>query len=219
MKRSEKTPDYLKRVGKKFLKENGDGDEFFRKMTELVKIGEPSPGRFSVDLNGDTQWFDAMYCKSGDAIIVFRENRTEKNTEKRVREDAHFIDQIVETTPDIIYVMDLNTLQVIYTNRQIAVELGYTKQQISWMKNPLIELMWEEDIPAFKEHLKKMKTLTSDDKVLEIEYRLKDSKGNIKWFCDRNTVFKRDSRKIPVEKLGFSQNITDRKEQEDPNTN
>ena len=154
--------------------------------------------------------------KSGDAIIVFRENnRTEKKLpEKRIGDDAHFIDQIVETTPDIIYVMDLNTLQVIYTNRQIAVELGYTKQQISWMKNPLIELMWKEDIPAFKEHLKKIKTLTSDDKVLEIEYRLKDYKGNIKWFCDRNTVFKRDSRNIPIEKLGFSQNITHRKEQE-----
>ena len=42
-----------------------------------------------------------------------------------------------------------------------------------------------------------------------------DAKGNIKWFCDRSTVFKRDSRKVPVEKLGFSQDITARKEQEE----
>ena len=41
-----KTPDHLKRLGKKFLKENGDGDEFFRKMAELVKAGEPSRADF-----------------------------------------------------------------------------------------------------------------------------------------------------------------------------
>ena len=111
--------------------------------------------------------------------------------------------------------MDLNTLQIIYTNRQIAAELGYSKQQIDHMKNPLIDIMYEEDMPVFIEHLKKFKASGSEHQVMEIEYRLKDARGDIKWFCDRNTVFKRNSRNVPVEKLGFSQDITPRKEQEE----
>ena len=210
-----KCPGYMKRVGKKFLSENGTDHELFKKMKEVVESGKPSHGTFSSEIDGDTQWFDARYVKSGNAIIVYRENITKKKlSEQSIRNNAHFINQIVETSPEIIYIMDLNTLQTIYTNRQIAVDLGYTKKQIALMKNPLMDIMWEEDIPAFKEHLEKIKTLTSDGNVLEIEYRLKDGKGNITWICDRNTVFKRNNRGIPVEKLGFSQNITLRKTQE-----
>jgi PAS domain-containing protein len=50
--------------------------------------------------------------------------------------------------------------------------------------------------------------------VVEIEYRLKNAGGGYNWYCDRNSVFRRDSRNIPVEKIGISQNITARKEQE-----
>ena len=207
-----KAPGYLKRVGKKFLTENGNTNDLFKKIAELAESGKPSQGIASVDLSDSSQWFDVKFVKYGDAIIVFKENITKKKlTEKSIREDAHFIHQIVETSPDVIYIMDLNTLQVIYTNRQIAAQLGYTKQQIDHMKNPLMDIMYEEDIPSFEEHLKKIKTLGSDDKVMEIEYRLKDINGNVKWFCDRNTVFKRNSQKVPVEKLGFSQDITTEK--------
>jgi PAS domain S-box-containing protein len=211
-----KTPGYLRRVGKKFLIENGGCKELVEKMAGIIESGQPSRGESSGELTNSAQCFDVKYIKYGDGIIIFRENITKKKlAEGSLREDAHFIDQIVETSPDIIYIMDLNTLQVIYTNRQIAVELGYTKPQIDQMKNPLIDIMYEEDMPPFIEHLQKIKTSGSDHKVMEIEYRLKDAKGNIRWFCDRNTVFKRNSHNSPVEKLGFSQDTTIRKEQEE----
>ncbi|RYF96951.1 MAG: PAS domain S-box protein [Chitinophagaceae bacterium] len=138
-----------------------------------------------------------------------------KKLRAQLREDAHFIEQIADTTPDIIYILDLNTFQVIYTNRQVAADLGYTREQIAAFKNPVLDLIHEDDRPAMMEHLKKMKTVRTDDKVLEIEYRMRNANGRVTWFCDRNTVFKRDQRGQPVEKLGFSQNITERKEQEE----
>ena len=134
---------------------------------------------------------------------------------EKMKEDAHFIGQMLDTTADIIYIMDLNTYQTIYTNRRVADDLGYTKAQIAAMKNPILDLMHEEDLMPMMEHLKKMKTLASDDTVLEIEYRLKNPKEGYSWFCDRNTVFKRNHKKIPVEKIGICQNITLKKKQED----
>jgi PAS domain S-box-containing protein len=149
------------------------------------------------------------------SCLVSKDVSESKRLKELMRDNAHFISQIVDTTPDIIYLMDLNTYQVIYTNRQIAAQLGYTKQQIAAMKNPVLELIHEDDLPAMIAHLDKMKTLTSDDKVVEIEYRMKKPDGSIAWYCDRNTVFKRNARRVPVEKIGFSQNITERKEQEE----
>ncbi len=155
-------------------------------------------------------------------IVLFNEIEDIKNAKEqlkektnRVKEDTHFIGQIVETTPDIIFIMDLNTFQIIYANRQVAADLGYTKQQIAAMKNPVLDIMHEEDLPAMIEHLRKMKTISTDDKVLEIQYRLKNADEGYSWFCDRNTVFKRNSKKVPVEKIGICQNITTRKKEEE----
>src|SRR5688572_30525306 len=210
-----KATGYVKKVGKKFLSENGNGQELFKKMAEVAGSDMPSGEIAPTVLSDGAPWFDVKLVKYGDAVIVFKENTTKKKLEQTSREDAHFIDQIVETSPDVIYIMDLNTQQVIYTNRQIAVQLGYTRQQVELMKNPVLDIMYEEDIPVFKEHLKKIKTLGSDHTVIEVEYRLRNAKGDIKWFCDRNTVFKRNSQNVPVEKLGFCQDITARKEQEE----
>jgi len=203
------------RLGKKFL--NGTHDPgLFQKIADLVNTGQPVQSTLAVESNGSSQWFETNYIKFGDGIILFRANASKKNLlEFRTEDDAHFIEHIVDTSPDIISIMDINTLQVVYTNRQIAVELGYKKHQVDMMKNPLIDIMYEEDIPVFRKHLEKIKALTSDDKILEIEYRLVNANGEITWFCDRNAVFKRNKRKIPVEKIGFSHNITDRKLQEE----
>lgn len=139
----------------------------------------------------------------------------QKKYETRAKEHAHFIQQVAGISRDIIYVMDLNTMQLIYTNRQVALELGYSRQQIAGMKNSFLDIMHEDDRVKMKEHIKKVKTLASDDTILEIEYRMKTAKGGWKWYCDRNSVYKRNERKIPVEKIGVAEDITTVKEQQE----
>ena len=144
------------------------------------------------------------------ALAITRDITKLKLSEQKIKEDAHFIQQIADTTPDILFIMDLNTHLVIYTNREFAADLGYSRQEIAMMKNPILDIMHEDDLPAMKEHLKQMKTIP-DNMVLEIEYRLKNAGGGVRWFMDRNSVFKRNSRGTPVEKIGIAQNITEKK--------
>lgn len=149
------------------------------------------------------------------ACVSLKDITEKKKAEQRMREDAHLIGQIVETSPDIIYIMDLSTRQLIYSNRQIGIELGYTRNEIAQMNNPFFEMLYEDDIPRMIAHLKKVQQLKNDNASLEIEYRLKNADGSLSWFCDRNSVFKRNSRGVPVEKIGICQNITSRKDQEE----
>jgi PAS domain S-box-containing protein len=134
---------------------------------------------------------------------------------KRIIEDnERFVQQVAEASPDIIYIIDLNTLQILYTNRQVALDIGYSKQRIRSMGNTLFDIMVEEDKPLMKEHLKQIQR-AEDNVVMEIEYRLKDPKGGICWYRDRNMVFKRNSERLPVEKIGISQNISDQKKKDE----
>lgn len=142
------------------------------------------------------------------ALIL--EQQVQMRTEE-LEERKNFIETLATATPDILYVMDLNTKHVTYSNRPVAVVLGYSAEQIKNMQEPFFDLMHEEDIPAMKSHVEAMKT-AEDGEVREIEYRLKCEDGEWLWFIDRNTVFKRDTNGNAIEKIGISQNITDRKE-------
>jgi len=204
-------------VGKRYSKEYPGVKEsgVFEKYVKVVEENELHDFEIYYDHDGYNNWFRIVAAKLGDGIVTSSEDITEgKNAKQKITEDAHFIKQVLDTTPDIIYIMDLNTRQLVYASKQVAEHLGYTKSQIAAMKNPVFDIMHPEDIPSMIEHFRKMKTIMRDDTVVEIEYRLVNSKGGINWFIDRNAVFKRNKRAIPVEKIGIAQEITGRKQQE-----
>ena len=189
--------------------------DFFDNLVSVVETGEKSRMELPYDENGTESWFSASATKLHDGVLLTFEDITLKiKTEQRIKDDAHFTSQLLNTSPDIIYIMDLNTYQVVYANRPVAIQQGFSKIEIAKMNNPLLDIMHKDDVPAMIAHLKKIKSIPADEQVVEIEYRLKNAGGGYNWYCDRNSVFRRDSRNIPVEKIGISQNITARKEQE-----
>lgn len=147
--------------------------------------------------------------------LMASDDSERKKIELELEEDIHLISQVMETTPDIIYIMDINSHEIIYCNRPVAGDLGYIAQDIAKMNNPIFDIMHEEDIPAMMAHLKTMRSVVDDQTVVEIEYRLKNPNGKYSWYLDRDAVFRRNKAKVPIEKIGISQNITRRKEQEE----
>lgn len=133
-----------------------------------------------------------------------------ENTNERIITEPLFINRVAEATADILYVMDLETFQLMYCNRSIGQYLNYSATYLATLTNPILDIMYEEDKPAMMAHLRSMKN-AKDGEVFEIEYRMKQRNGSIRWFRDRDTVFKRDKTGQPVEKLGIAQDITDRK--------
>lgn len=205
-------------IGKRYsevfpaVKTNG----VLQKFRETVDTNKPV--RFEMYYSGDdiNNWLSFSAVKMEDLLIVTTDDTTERRAaEDKIKEDTHFIGQLMDTTPDIIYIMDLNKGQLIYCNRQVAADLGYSHAQIAAMRNPVFDIMHEEDIPLMIDHLKTMKHVWQDDKIVEVEYRLIDARGAINWFRDRNVIFKRIRGKIPVEKIGISQNITEEKLQQE----
>jgi len=133
--------------------------------------------------------------------------------QEAIKEQLHFIEHITHTSPDIIYVMDLDTRKLIYRNGSCAAAVGYTKEQEDAMANPMLDILHPDDTTVVSEHLEQMKAAADGD-VLDVEYRVVDPDGNTRWFRDRNTVFSRGAQDVPTQKLGFSHDITPQKEAE-----
>lgn len=124
--------------------------------------------------------------------------------------DRLFISQLLDAIPDVIFIMNLHTRELLFSNRSVATMLGYTKSDIEDFEHPLFSIMYPEDIPRMQNHLHEM-IVTKDKLVFETESRLIDKVGRVRWFKDKNVVFKRDSSGTPIEKLGIAQEITDKK--------
>ena len=204
-------------LGKTFLTQYPDHKELFNYLLEEAETGLGNEITHPFSMNGFSGTFNIKYKKFGDGVLLSMEDITDnKIVEERTGNNQHLMQQIAEPTPDIIFILDLPTGQLTYTNRQIAEDLGYSKDQIAQMRNPLLDTLYEEDVVAMKEHLEKMTTIP-DNTTLEIEHRMKNVNGRLSWYCTRSSVFKRNKTGIPVEKLGISQNITSRKLQEEQN--
>ena len=153
-------------------------------------------------------WIRRLGIRLGDGLVTsWIDITAQKHAEEELKKQANLIRGISEASADILYIMDIDTREVLFTTRNIAQQLGFEESLVRQMKNPLFELMHDEDIPAMIQHVAGMKTAAPGE-IREIDYRMKHADGSLHFFRDRNTVFKRDAAGIPVEKLGISQDIT-----------
>lgn len=195
-------------LGKTFLTKNPDHKELFNYLVEETETGLGNEITHPFSMNGSSETFNISYKKSGDGVLLSLEDITEnKMREEKNGDNQHLMQQIAESTPDVIFILNLATGLLTYTNWQMAEDLGYSKDQIAQMSNPLLDTLYEEDVVAMKEHLEKTLTIP-DNSILEIEHRMKNANGSLSWYCTRSSVFKRNKTGIPIEKLGISQNIT-----------
>jgi len=131
--------------------------------------------------------------------------------EKSLKETRHFAEKILATTPNFIYVYDLNRKYNIYTNHELMKFLGYTSEKLKIMDSNFLKIILHpEDIEKVAEYHKHM-TDAPDGEIFSLEYRIKHSDGSWKWICTRDTVFKRDSTGMVEQIIGTATDITDKK--------
>ena len=131
---------------------------------------------------------------------------------KDLQASEKFTERITTLIPNIVYIYDLEKNQNSYCNPFIDEVLGFTPEKVkNYKKNLLEELIHPLDFKSVEQHFKKCCFLEEDD-YLEIEYRIKDIKGEWHWFHDKNTIFQRNDRGKPKQILGVAQDITETKQ-------
>ncbi|NET55882.1 MAG: diguanylate cyclase [Symploca sp. SIO2E6] len=138
-----------------------------------------------------------------------------QRVEAALEESQHLIQRIADSTPNILYLHDLNQQRNIYANRELPVMLGYQPEEIDKMGTALMQnLMHSEDFAKLHQRFQKFDSL-SDGEVIESEYRLRDKYGEWRWFHTWETVFTKTVSGSPQQILGTAQEITERKQVEE----
>jgi PAS domain S-box-containing protein len=166
-------------------------------------------------------WYDAHFVPLHNSkkevigtLSITHDLSQRKEWELQLQENQHFIRSLADTSPDVITVYDLEKRVNVYSSKEIYDILGYSEQQLEELKSKgvqgLVEVIHPEDLPIILQFLESYKTYQGS-KSRDLEYRIKDYKGEYRWIMDRYNVFKRSSQGLPTHIIGVARENTARK--------
>ena len=188
-------------------------DLLLNAIQQVLKTQQSINVEYSYRLAEREVWLDAKISvlSAESVIIVARDISDRKLAESALRESQHFIQAIADSNPNLLYVYDLIEQRNVYSNRQIAVMLGYTAQEIQDMGTAMMStLLNPDDWPQFQESVQKVERAQDGD-VIECQYRMKHKNGEWRWMQSWDTVFLRTPDGKPKQLLGTANDITDSK--------
>ena len=131
---------------------------------------------------------------------------------KKLHQDRNnFLQQLADLTPDLLFVIDLDDLEIIYVNNKVEHFLGQDANNLCGQGREIIKKFIHPD-----DYQKRMENLElcmqfPDNKESEVEVRLKSSDGGWNWFRIKDKVFKRDENGSVTQTIGIAQNIQEQK--------
>jgi PAS domain S-box-containing protein len=135
-------------------------------------------------------------------------------TERKAANDAvdrsqRFLQNIIDISPSIIYIFDLEQRKHVFFNRSAAVALGYDPSQVQ-KPDFVASLMHPDHWNSFLDHLRRLQSL-HDEESADFEYRMRYNDGSWRWFHAREKVFARNADGRVREIIGAASDITEHK--------
>ncbi|MCC6614566.1 MAG: PAS domain S-box protein [Anaerolineae bacterium] len=173
--------------------------------------------RQTVDPSGQLRWvlttkvpFTSRDRKMRGLVGISRDITDRKRAEQALRDRERFIEQILMTSPTFVYVYDLPSAKIVYSNAEIAVILGYDSEELHQFGPRLFaKLMHSDDHIRLQELYRHLDNLKDGD-VIEDEFRLLHHNGQYRWLYSRSAVFMRDNHGRPIQVIGTALDITER---------
>ena len=134
---------------------------------------------------------------------------------EKIKEQEHFIQQIADASPTILYLYDVEKQGMVYINREIFFVLGYLPDEIIGWQDTITEKLYHPDdyrlLPARRQSPKNFQQV---DSMMQYECRMKNNEGEWRWLLVREIVFKTDEQGNVKQILGAALDINRRKEME-----
>lgn len=159
------------------------------------------------------KWFENHIYPSPEGLsIFFRDITAKKKAEETLNQNRAFIESIINASPDIIYIYDIEERKNVYVNEGMQLNLGYSDNEIKQMGDQVIPLLMHPD--DFDYYLNntypKYETL-KDKEILTHEFRMKHKTGSWHWLFTKESVFLRKPGGTPKQIFGITADITEQK--------
>ena len=134
--------------------------------------------------------------------------------EASLREKQSLIEALAAAVPDALYVIDLEQERLVYGNRQIEAQLGWTVEELASIDTEhYADLIHPEDQALWAEHRARRRTAAPGD-VIDYEVRLRHRNGDWRWIRSRERIFDRGPAGQVRQLVGTSRDVTQRRTME-----
>jgi PAS domain S-box-containing protein len=122
---------------------------------------------------------------------------------------------LIEVSPDVIYIYDVNQRKIVFVNRRVADAVGYDLWQVPQDAECVTPLIHPDDRLSYPDHIAQLASL-HDDETTNFECRLRHA-ANVewRWYHGHEKVFTRNEDGSVREIIGALTDITERKRAEE----
>ncbi|WP_162944712.1 PAS domain-containing protein [Flavisolibacter nicotianae] len=134
---------------------------------------------------------------------------------EKIKEQEHFIQQIADASPTILYLFDVPTQSMAYINREAFFVLGYLPDEILEEGANITDFLYHpEDMALLPCRKQSTKAFQQVDSMIQYECRMKHKDGDYRWLLVREIVFKTGEDGSIRQIIGAALDINRRKEME-----
>ncbi len=190
-----------------------------RALPLVFEAGARGVGLILEDITGDRRHQEELETRVRERTreleaanaALEREVEERRRTEERLAASRRTVQQILETTPNLVYVYAVETVRLRYANPNLTTILGYPAEQ-SWAGEgtEILPLVHPDDRCLLEGHRSAL-AATSDGEVRELEVRVRHALGHHLTLRCRELVFKRDSDGQPRLVIGTAEDVTERR--------
>lgn len=133
-----------------------------------------------------------------------------KTTEFELKSQKTFIEKITTAVPSFIYVISIETGNILYSNKNVFQYFGYNDEA----KINIFDFLNENIHPEDQNLIINRRPVWSNSKSDFLdgkEFRLKQKNGHYVWLRDKNMVFRRNELGNPIEIICILEDVTNSK--------
>ena len=207
-------------IGKRYLQEFPGIKKagLFEMMIKVMETGMPISTEYFYPYEDFNKWYSCMFVKMGESLLATNLDISERKiAEQLFNQNSAMINGIANSAPDMLYAINLESMQQFYSNYRIEQLVEKTHIEIKKMGADFFEkFIHPEDKASFYTSLNELKGKNHKE-IKSLTYRLVDSKGKIHWINSKSTVYIRDGEGDSTHVVGISQDITQQKALEEKN--
>jgi two-component system cell cycle sensor histidine kinase/response regulator CckA len=150
-------------------------------------------------------------CGPDEALAIAREVGYQERLEAERNAMHALLQRATDLLPDVVYVFDLAEQRVVFQNRAIAQELGYTPEQEAALGDfPVPKLVHPDDLAMLPEIFGRVMA-AGDDEVLSYEGRWRAADGSYRTYVTDSRIFARGPDGTPTQVFGVARDVTEQR--------
>ena len=132
-----------------------------------------------------------------------------KRVELSLIERERFWSEVVRAAPDMLYVHDMLSREVVYSNHSLGLKLGYSKPELRAMGQHFWEQILHPDDSDYYWRIRALQQVVGQNQLLESQLRWRHRNGRWHWFSIREQALSRTPDGRVKHLIGVAKDITE----------